>query len=166
MKENVVLEILNVGNLKLRLEKVVSLFKCYQCDYTSTKRSNLNIHHNCNDCAAQFSSKVTWEDTENLFMVEINLSTTHVIPYLARKYIYPFFIFLELSWVLGCFLSIISKCPELSNELLNFSVGTIEPEILRCIVGRWFFEINVLVRLVTAILSERKSGKTLSFCMW
>ena len=37
MKENVVLEILNVGNLKLRLEKVVSLFKCYQCDYASTK---------------------------------------------------------------------------------------------------------------------------------
>ena len=59
MKENVGLEILNVGNLKLRLEKVVSLFKCYLCDYTSTKRSNLNIHHNCNDSAAQFSSKVT-----------------------------------------------------------------------------------------------------------
>ena len=59
MKENVGLEILNVGNLKLRLEKVVSLFKCYQCDYTSTKWSNLNIHHYCNDCAAQFSSKVT-----------------------------------------------------------------------------------------------------------
>ena len=37
MKENVVLEILNVRNLKLRLDKVVSLFKCYQCDYTSTK---------------------------------------------------------------------------------------------------------------------------------